>query len=507
MKSGICLALIVGAFALWTNPAPAVEADGRAEVLTLLQRASEAYEQKKFDETGKLIEQVLAKPAFAELPPAVQYAGLKVAAYSAISREDFLGAHEFFLLLSEFEQADASVWLYRAYSALRIEAWPDTVTALTAVAKKFPRELQKQNEFAGQMIFGAAGKLRGEQAKAAKLALYDALFAADFTQPFGSQPSSLWMDLVEDALARNDLERARVVAARITGADALIAMRIDHRFDPLVAAEPKLFDVRATAAREVKRLRAEVAKNPQALAALTQLGYAQYATGEFADLLARTSDAITRATADKDGKPPYDDVGEQLNWIYNQKSLALRALGRWDDALAAMRSGSGAGERASPNVSQTINLGYLLIETGRAQDALAEADRVDWNRGVSPYGRTQLQYVRCVAYLQLGQKDEAGKILAWFREHEADSKQTAQAAYLESGDEDGAAALLIARLRDPDDRALAMLEVQDYRETAQTAQDRKTRVLRDKRLARADVVAAIDAVGRREKQPVYTLEF
>jgi tetratricopeptide (TPR) repeat protein len=315
------------------------------------------------------------------------------------------------------------------------------------------------------------------------------------------------MELVEDALAHDDLGRARTVAARMTGTDSLIAMRIDHRFDALVAADPKLFDVRAAAEREVKRLRAAVAKNPKALGALTQLLYAQYATGEFDAVLARSNDAISRAARGTEKNPAYDDLADQLNWIYNQKSLALRALGRWDDSLAAMRSGSAAGEKGSANVSQTINLGYFLVEMGRPKDALAETDRVDWNRGVSPYGRMQLQYVRCAAYLQLGQKDEVDKVLAWFREHEIDSKQTAQAAYMESGDQAGAAALLIARLRDPDDRALAMLEVQDYRELPQSEQDRKTRILRDQLLARPDVVAAIDAVGRREKQPVYTLEF
>lgn len=502
-----CLASAV----LALGPRPALPADKAAatpdELLSTIQKAHEAFQQNKNEEAGQLIERVLKQPAFAEMSPQIQYVALSVAGYAAMARNDFLAAHEYFTIVTEFDAAQGEAWLYRAFSATRVEAWPDTVVSLTTLAKKFPKTLSAQKKFVAQLVFRSVGQLRGVDQRPAKLALIQALFDAEFTDEYDGQPGVLWQELAVDALAQNDLPRARAVASRITNADVLVAMRIDRRFDALVAAEPKLFDVRAAAEREVKRLRAQMSKNPKSLGVVMRLGNALFITGDFGEMLKVANDALARDRKGTEKSPAYDDADDNLNWVYNQQSMALRALGRWDEALAAMRAGAGAAEHGETNTSQTINLGFFLVELGRPKDALAEVERIDWNKGASPYGRMQLQFVRALSWQQLGRKDETDKIIAWFREHEIDSKDTAQDAYMETGDENAAAALLIARLGDPDDRAAALLDVQDFRQLPPSEQDRKTAALRDRLHARADVTAAIDAVGRREKLSVYTLDF
>ena len=74
---------------------------------------------------------------------------------------------------------------------------------------------------------------------------------------------------------------------------------------------------------------------------------------------------------------------------------------------------------------------------------------------------------------------------------------------MDSGDLDGAAAQLIAQLKDTEKRGAALAEVQDYRRPPVLPRMLESRERWNNLLARADVTAAIDEVGRRERQPVY----
>jgi hypothetical protein len=98
-------------------------------------------------------------------------------------------------------------------------------------------------------------------------------------------------------------------------------------------------------------------------------------------------------------------------------------------------------------------------------------------------------------------------VVTWMRQNQSDSMQTAQGTLLESGDVDGAAALLIARLRDAEERPLALAEMQTYARTPRTDRQKKLEADREAFLKRPDVVAAIAEYGRRETFPVYTLEY
>jgi hypothetical protein len=158
-------------------------------------------------------------------------------------------------------------------------------------------------------------------------------------------------------------------------------------------------------------------------------------------------------------------------------------------------------------VSQAINLGVLYNEMGRPDDALQAVHGIDWSGDISPYGRVQLQYVRFQAYLQKGNEAETRDILTWMRDHQDDAIATVQATLLEVGDVEGAAELFKKRLRDADERADALSEVQQYAQASRTARREQLNALGEVLLARADVVAAIVEVGRREKLPVYSARY
>jgi hypothetical protein len=115
----------------------------------------------------------------------------------------------------------------------------------------------------------------------------------------------------------------------------------------------------------------------------------------------------------------------------------------------------------------------------------------------------QLQYVRYRAYLQLANAQEADNVFAYLRQHRDDAEDTWQLAMLDAGDFDGAAALLIARLRDPEKRYEALGEVQEYLPLPRLPKQAEFLKRWEGLVARDDVTAAIAEVGRREKVPMY----
>ena len=84
-----------------------------------------------------------------------------------------------------------------------------------------------------------------------------------------------------------------------------------------------------------------------------------------------------------------------------------------------------------------------------------------------------------------------------------DAEDTWQLAMLDAGDFDGAAALLIARLRDPEKRYEALGEVQEYLPLPRLPKQVEALARWEKLVTREDVAAVINEVGRRERVPIY----
>jgi tetratricopeptide (TPR) repeat protein len=485
-----------------SQPAPPA---GTASIEDIFERGRLALIDDKYDEAARAFDEVLQMRDFSELEAALQIQVLHLAAMACHGRKDYLGAHEFISLATAFPEAHAEQWLARAYFAGLVEAWADAAVAYTTIAKRWPKSLP---EGGGQLIALSAIRMNQDGRHATeRLDLLNALFAANFKLDWGIEPANLWRDLALDALEHKDLERARELAKRITDTGTLVEMRIDRRFDALTRDKPRLFDVYAAADREHKRLRSVSAANPTFLAPVVQQTYAMFATGRFDALIELADSVLARVAKAPADSPPYVDSDEKLNWIYDNKYRALRALGRWDEALAVLEAGRGKSEGGGQNVSQAINLGNYLLELDRPAQALQVLEGIDWARSLSPYGRMQLQYVRYRAYAQLGNPGEAEKILAYIREHKDDAGDTWQTTALDSGDIDGAAALLISRLRDPEQRTAALLSVQIFKPIKAppggAADEKRWQAL----VARPDVAAVIDEVGRRETFPTYAIGF
>lgn len=494
-----CLAL-TSPWARAADPA-STETPAKRDIFEVIERGRQALLADKYQEAADAIQEILLMEEFLALEPSLQFRVFLFGAFADRGREDYLGAHEFMVLATKFPDANAENWLMRAQYASWVDSWSDATTAVTTIAKRWPEYIaDADDELIGRIAFRA--NLDGKH-KAEKLELLKALFAAKFVLEGGSQPDGLWHDLALDALDRKDLRRAREISKRIQGATTLLHMRADRRFDVLVKAEPRTFVLPAALERECKRLAKGAAAHPRSLGVRVQYGYALLQAGRFADVLALAEEVIARAAAAPADEVPYDDMSDQLNWIYNHKAASLRAMGRWDDALTVMQAGRRQQEDGSINVSQAINLGWHYVDYGKPEKALEALDGIDWAHSLSPYGRMQLQYVRYRAYLQTGDAKEADNVLAYLREHRDDAEDTWQLAMLDAGDFDGAAALLIARLRDPEKRYGALGEVQEYLPLPQLSKQAEALVRWEQLVTRPDVASAISEVGRREKAPMY----
>jgi tetratricopeptide (TPR) repeat protein len=485
------------------NPAP--PAAPVKELVDAVERGRLALLAEHPAEAASEFEKVLRMPQFGELQAAAQMEIFQFAAIAASALKDNLGAHEFMVLATDSPEAGAQYWVLRALYAGWAEDWGDAGIAYATVAKRWPESLS----LIEPRVIALTAIRMNKDARHTKerLDLLDALFAANFKLEYGVEPAELWRDLVQDALEHNNLERARALSVRVTDPATLIEMRVDRRFDALTQGDKARFDVRAAAEREYRRLKSLSAENPRMLSPLVQQTYSMLEIGRFKEIVKIADEVFERVVQAKGDTPAYEDIDEKLNWIYDNKFRALRALGRWDEALAVLEAGSRRLEGGSANVSQAINLGNYLLALGRPEKALTAMEAIDWGNSLNSYGRMEMQYVRYRAFLQSGNAKEAEKVFAYLREHRGDAEDTWQAAVLDSGDFDAAAARFIWRLRDPEGRASALASAQDFASAPSTPTEAVSKMRWSKLLTRADVAAAIEEVGRREKFSTYSIGF
>jgi tetratricopeptide (TPR) repeat protein len=479
------------------KPAPTAV---QAEAIELIEAGRLEVAAERFEQAEQVLESALTAPGFSDLSAADQVYAYWFASFAAAARKDHVLAHQRMVAATAHAEAGAEQWMVRAQWAAVADEWGDGASAIATVAERWPARLR--TDAARELVPHITSSVRREGANPQLyLKLVDALFDAEFTLDFDIQPDYWWLQLLLDALHRDDLARATAIAARIETTDTVLRMRIDRRFDAVVALDPERFDIDATARRQTAAMAKAMADRPRSLEAFVQYSYALFDEGRHDEVLAMC-DGILAAVASA-SSPLFDDLDESLNWVYNHKAAALRARGQWDEALAVMEVGRKALEKGGVNVSQTINLATHYNDAGRPQQALDNIQGLDCGDAVSPYGCLLLYVVRYRAHLQFGNRAEAQKAFDYVGEHRAVSDETWLQVVLESGDVDAAAQLLIDQLGDPDTRGTALVNAQRYLPLPMTpimqqAHQRKLRVL-----ARADVAAVIEKVGRRGTVPLY----
>jgi tetratricopeptide (TPR) repeat protein len=504
IPAALALALVLATPVIAEPPPPPLgttPSQGALDPLLLIEQSLNA---KDYATATRKLDEIFAAPTFNELPIQSRYVACVFATLAALGRGDLITAHEYSVAATSFPQAAGDDWAMRAALAMDVQNWSDAGPALATVAQHWPANLAT---FDGRSVYSLTTSMGHDPTlEQSRIDLIAALFDARYTMEYGFEPAYIWRDLVESLVEKRKSELATRVLGRIDDPGILARMRVDRRFDELVKANPKSFDIAAVARARCEQLANVMRKHPRDLQPVIEYMYAQFAVGAFKENI-RFADRLLKSVeqAPKD-KPLFDDLEDKLNWIYDIKASSLHALGRWDEAMEVQRQANALRDISADKVSQAINLGSLFNEHGQPGEALKALEGLDWGRDLSGYGRMQLEHVRLRAYLKLGKHDEAETVLAYMRQNQKDAPDTWQIALLDFGDVDGAAALFIQRLRDPKRRTEALWSAQSFLPTPSLPADEETGERWLAMLNRPDVTAAIEEVGRREKIPLYDRE-
>lgn len=354
-------------------------------------------------------------------------------------------------------------------------------------------------------IFSLLRKLKTTDEGDKRLAFLDALWAAEY-QPPDPTVSLDGLRMTYARLLRDEHMTARAAALirEIENPVILADFFIDRRFDPVnnFRGMPALEDLPAMVEAHVNASRQTTEDYPTLLGA--QLNYVQALrlAGEFEQAEA-TAAALAKEMGDNAEASPYEDYDDWAPWLLNEWAYTLYDLGRNDEARAALARAAEKDENGGTNVSQLINLSSLLNSEGKFDAALAEIARLDYD-ATSPYGVMWAKTVVVCARAFQGRLSEAEEELAHVRANGDDNVSALQRALLCINDIDGAAALYIERLNDPDNRGDALNALQTTLQPPHVLPiHAELRARLETVKARSDVQEAASEVGRLLELPFY----
>ncbi|MES1201370.1 MAG: hypothetical protein ABUS57_07950 [Pseudomonadota bacterium] len=393
---------------------------------------------------------------------------------------------------TDFSGADGDVWTMRLWAGYAANDFPDVATCIETLGQRFPDKLNEISLKGMSFIMMGVQDAPNHDALALRVlsVTHDHWRPADpFVRHFQySQLTRLLLDA-------GQIQRARQVAAEIDAPGSLVFMMIDRRFDPVLPNRLDAAGLRALYERDLARELALTVSNPDLLEGVNNVIDTLIELNRADEALRLADAAIARATGG-DPKTHYTDQDDNLNWTYNHRARALRLLGRYDDAIAAMRAGAERGEDGGVNVSQQINLGEFLIAAGHNDEA-AQAMNAVSDTNVSKYGWMNAQFVRACARHRAGQEAEAQAALTAMRARAEDARVVMIAGEMCFGNLDEAARFLIERLNDPKERTSALVDAQRYITASnRSAFDREDDERWSALVARPDVQAAIAQYGR-----------
>jgi tetratricopeptide (TPR) repeat protein len=293
-------------------------------------------------------------------------------------------------------------------------------------------------------------------------------------------------------------------ASEITYPLTLIAMRADRRFDSLRAQLPRMEDVSGATDAFIARERKNFECQPWSLELARRLLRAQIDLGRYEDALGFADSIIGIAAAE--GADRYPDFATDLPFIVGARAKALQALGRWDEAVEQYRVAVLMPEGPYVNVSQRMDFAYTLIYAGLPREAQEQVEAAGRER--NERGDIGVLFARIGIAEQLNDTAGLRQHLAEFERLTGPLRSVYRDALVVAGDLDGVTRILLAQLKDPVLRNEALYDAQ-VMAAAPGVGARDTEYARRWRsiIARSEVRAAIDAVGRVETYPMLSLKW
>jgi beta-barrel assembly-enhancing protease len=479
------------------NKAPTLSSAQRAAIAQI-DESLKLVADHHFAEAEGVIQPVIHAKHFGRLPSEEQYRALLTAARLAYTLKQPKLEYESRVRLLALPEATAEDRVSRVNAAARLGDVGELVISLTELVKRNPERLTPSDE---RFVIRLLRDGKKQLPPGSTLPLLEALYAAHWKVERDQEPSAVWQELALLLLEQNRLPEAIDVSSHVTDEYGVIAMRADRRFDAITAANPAQFDVDAALKRNLEHLQSASERSPKALTLKTAVINLLMEGQHYGAALAAADGLVAEIRIHSDAKQWYDDFDDQYAWVLDSRSRDLRRLGRWDEGVDQLAAASWVVDKSGKNVSQVINLGALYCDLGKPQEALGALIRLGTD--MSAYGRMQEAAVRLDAAVQLGDTEQTDQWLGFMKEHRVDAPRTYEDAMLLMNDAETAAKWLIQRLEDGDLRSATLLSIQEYAVPRETARQAELRKRSAALLARPDVQAEIQKVGRIEK---YNLE-
>jgi tetratricopeptide (TPR) repeat protein len=474
--------LAAAAMIAWPAPSRAGPSESRADLLRAL---GEAAGQQDCDSMVRIGRRLLVADK-TELPDAMraQLYDMIIQCETSLDRKQ--DAYQDALQATALAEASAGAWetrLFREFNDKRYDAMLGTLEEMHARQPAFVDALPIEAMWTFQ------ARLQHDDAHAADLRLLK-LLSTDYRPviPFGDVDHFrlLYARKLYDA---GQKETARPIVNMIQLFSELVLLSLDSDLRPLRASR---IDLRAEAERMLATDRALLAAHPDRLAGIIAVVGDLNRLGRYRDALSLLESA--RAGVDKAGT--FVDRDQMANWWWQKRADTYSLLGDYNNVISSLRTGAAQGEHGTPNISQTLNLAENQIEFGHPDQALETIKGMaPAQNNRSPFGDLVLRYDHGCASFLLGRKKEAAEDVAYAMAHEKDNPGSVTGLLMCTGDIDAAAASLVRRLAEPEQKSQTLLALSDFRPDDPNQPQSPGQKLWPVLKARADVRAAIAKAG------------
>lgn len=437
---------------------------------------------------------ILAHPDFARLTLENRIATLTHAAFASMLADDLDTSHRLIVQAIDLGSAHPRAWHLRlALEASR--AQPEAAAeSLLHIIRHFPHLLDDLDR--GLIVRTALGT---PAESAAGNELIATLLSTDWNN-HGLGMAAFRYRLALVHLTKGDKEAVRTILPTLADdPDSVLRVRSDLRFDGLYAPEDDSFVVESAARRNLARLQALAAEQADSLEVRVQLSYGLLTLGLHDEVIALANQVEAAMAENKTSASPYKDPHE-ANWIINNRAVALRYLGRLDEAQAELARSAAMDEHGNANVSQVLNLGRFLCHRGRPGEARAAIEMAGFMSG---YGRLVQMSVQHCAAIQQDDRAGADQAIAYLRENRSETPEPWIDALVLENRLDEAAQALADALADSQSRSDMLLEIQQYRQVPPLPGTATRRQNWQRLLARDDVRATIARYGRIERHGIF----
>lgn len=480
-----CVRLAATAATIAANMGTAGAAPPQAssEILPKLNAAFVAYQAGDCSKALTISEPLL--PHLAGVPEEVAAIVYEMVARCEWSADKDDEAYSYIVKGTALDSASADLWALRFSFETYKKKYDAAVSTLDQLTKTRRTALKLLRP---EQIGVLGQRLHDSTDKVLEARFYRIVIADDFL------PSPFWpADRYRyqlAALLKDDgqVEEANALIGQIDEPYMLITAGLDPRFR---AISTKTSDIRAATERELARDQERSKAHPDLLEGYLQQVRDLRSLGRDTEALAVLDSTRTRTGQVRQ----FSDQRDSLNWYWNERGYLLAELGNREEAILSLRRGGVSLEHGNLNVSQVINLASMQVDFGLGADALETLEVFQQSqRPISPYGELEMRAARVCAQSLAGRLSEARDDMEYAKAHELDNAQAAVFVLICGGDNDGAAAILIRTLNDPDRRVTALEELSEFDKLGSKRGDFFDRELA-KISARPDVRAAIDAVG------------